>query len=173
MSHFDPLAQKVHVRKLIEKIEFTEEDVASANLEQPKLAYAAARYRVQMMRKRMQCESHYKLVRAQWAYKYRKYTQNGKPLTNPAVEEKLDKNKFVHKEAQLVDAALIDEELAKQLFDVFKQRQVAINNVIKSRTNDVARNIWLAEKSSQNDRLKDASRLIRGKYKEKEEDEDG
>ena len=170
---YDPLEENVDVKKLLGKLYFVEEDVATANLEQPKLMYSVCRYRVQLMRTRMQLEARLKLTRAKAAYKYRKIKRDGKALTEAAVREKLDTNTEVTSAEKKLDAAVVDEELSKQLFEVFKQRQIAINNIIKSRSNEVARALWDLEHNAKHERLKDAAKIIRGKYhKDKEEESD-
>lgn len=173
MSNYDPLDEKVDLKKILDKLFFSEEDVINANLEQPKLMYAVARYRVQLMRVRMQKEASLKLVRAQAAHKYRKLMRDGKHLTEGAVREKVDSTHDVVKAEHSLDHAVIDEELAKQLFEVFKQRQIAINNIIKAGSNDIAKSLWELENSSKHKRLKDAAAVIKGRYQKKESDSDG
>lgn len=165
---YDPLDEAVDIKKLIDAIYFAEEDVASANLEQAKLMYTVARYRVQLMRRRVRAEATMKLVRSRASYKYRKKNRGGRPLTEGAVRDRLSLNSDVLEAEKKLDQVSVDEELAKQLFEVFKQRQGAINNIVKSRGNDIARELWVLEHSSKHKKLKEASRVIRGKYRSKE-----
>lgn len=164
---FDPLAEDVDVRKLLDSIYFAEEDYRTANVKQPNLMLAVARYRIQLMRERMRLEAADSLLRSKWAHKYRKRTLHGKPLTEAGVKEKVGMNKFVHASQRELDHTIVDEELAKQLFEVFKQRQVAINNIVKANSNDIARELWQLEKGASQKRLQEASKIVRGKYKDK------
>lgn len=170
---FDPLASSVDIKKLLDCIYFAEEDVGTANLDQPTLMLAVARYRVQCMRERMRCESAYKLLASQEAFRYRKKTTiNGKPLTEPGIKEKTGMNKYVHRAQRELDEATVTEELAKQLFEVFKQRGVAINNIIKANSNAIAKELWQLEKGASSEKLRAASKALRGKYRQKEEEDE-
>jgi hypothetical protein len=170
---FDPLASSVDLKKLLDSIYFAEEDVATANLDQPTLMLAVARYRIQCMRERMRCDSALKLISSQEAYRYRKKTTiNGKALTESGIKEKTGMNKYVHRAQRELDEALVNEELAKQLFEVFKQRAVAINNIIKANSNAIAKELWQLEKGASHAKLRDAAKLVRGKYSKKHEDEE-
>jgi Na+/phosphate symporter len=172
-GHFDPLSSNVDVRKLLSKLYFAEEDYRTANLEQPSLMLEVAKYRIQLMRSRMTIETADKLLRSKWAYKYRKKTRNGKPLTEAGIKEKVEMNKYVHRSQRELNQVTVDEELAKQLFEVFKQRQVAINNIIKANSNSIAKDLWELEKGSSHEKLRAAAKAVRGKYSkyEKESEE--
>jgi hypothetical protein len=167
----NPLAESVDVRKLLRHLYFAEEDYRTANLEQATYQLTAARYRIDKMRERMRLEAALELLRAKWAYKYRKKTRNGKPLTEAAVKEKLAINKFVHSAQRELNESIIEEELAKQLLEVFKQRQIAINNIIKANSNSIAKELWELEKNASHEKLRAAAKTIRGKYGKKESDE--
>lgn len=171
-KHFDPLGGDVNVRKILDSLYFAEEDVATANIDQPSLMLAVARYRIQCMRERMRIEASNKLIRSKWAYKYRKRTRNGKPYTEAGVKEKVEMNKYVHASQRELDEAIVAEELAKQLFEVFKQRQVAINNIIKANSNAIARELWQLEKGASHQKLRDAAKAVRGKFEKKDEEEE-
>lgn len=171
-KHYDPLAKSVDLKLLLNSIYFAEEDVGTANLNQPTLMLGVARYRIQMMRERMRLEAADKLERSKRAYKYRKLTRNGKPLTEAGIKEKVEMNKYVHRIARELGEAVVDEELAKQLFEVFKQRGIAINNIIKANSNAIAKELWQLEKGASSEKLKAAAKALRGKYRQKEEEDE-
>jgi hypothetical protein len=167
---FDPLAANVNVRKLLNELYFAEEDYRTANIKQPSLMLEVAKYRIQLMRERMRIEASVELVRSKAAYKYRKSTRNGKPLTEAGIKEKVAMNKYVHRAQRELDHAIVDEELSKQLFEVFKQRQVAINNIIKANSNNIAKDLWELEKKSSHEKLRAAAKVVRGKYSKYEKE---
>jgi hypothetical protein len=169
---FDPLAESIDVRKLLNSIYFEEADYATANTDQPKLMLGAARYRIQMMRARITEESALNLVKAKMALKYRQRTLNGKPLTEAAIKEKVTTNKYVHRAESSYNNALVDEELAKQLFEVYKQRGNAISNIIKANSNAIARELWQMESKSQSEKLRAAASSVRQKYGKKKHEEE-
>lgn len=169
---FDPLGDNVDVRKLLKSLYFAEEDYQTANLEQPSLMLSVARYRILMMRERMRVEAATELLKARMAHKYRGTTVNGKPRTESAIKEKVGMNKEVYSQQRELNEAIIGEELSKQLFEVFKQRQVAINNIIKARSNDIARDLWALDKGASQEKLKEAARVLRGKLNKHKESEE-
>lgn len=168
---YDALAEDVDVRKLLKNLYFAEEDFSTANLEQPSLQLMAARYRVQCMRERMRLEADLELTRATQGFRYRKKTLHGKPLTEGGVKERLGMNKEVHSKQRELDEAIVTEELSKQLFEVFKQRQVAINNIVKANSNAIAKELYQMEKQGSQEKLRTAAKTLRGKMKVQESDE--
>ena len=170
-THFDPLEEKVDVEKLLKNIYFAEEDVYRANLTQAKLQYQVARYRVQRMRRRIRLEHELELLKYKFSILFRKKLGRGKPPTEATVKERVAvKPRVVDLQKQL-DKAIIDDDLAKQLFEVFKQRQIAIRNIIEARRTETARSLYQLESQAKHKKLQAASKLLREKYKE-EEDED-
>lgn len=170
-KHFDPLADGVDLRKLLDKLYFEEADYRTANLNQPSLMLEVAKYRIQLMRERMRLEAALELIKSKAAYKYRKATRNGKPLTEAGIKEKVAMNKYVHRAQRELDQAVVDEELAKQLFEVFKQRQIAINNIIKANSNAIALELWELEKKASHTKLRESAKVLRGRIDKKYEKE--
>jgi hypothetical protein len=169
---FDALADSVDVKKMLSKLYFAEEDYRSANLEQPSLQLMAARYRIQLMRERIRLEAALELVRAKQGWEYRKRTVNGKAITEGGIKEKLGMNKLVHSAQRELDEAIVDEELSKQILEVFKQRQTAINNIIKANSNAIAKELWELEKEGTHKKLKEAAKVVRAKYSKKEDEDE-
>lgn len=164
MAHSNPLDEKVDIRRLLAKIDFVEEDYRNANLEQPKLLYGVVRYRVQKMRSRVQAEMSLKQIRASRSYRLRK---TGKYKTEGAIKDKLDQDESFIRAEKKMNEASFDEELAKQLVEVFKQRGGAIQNIIKANSNEIAGALWKLEHDGKSKKLQDASALLRGKFDKK------
>lgn len=171
-NKFDPLDEKVDLAKLLGKIYFVEENVNEANLEQAVLQYTASRYRVQCMRRRLQLDTEYELARSKAARDFRKINRDGKTLTEATIREMVERHPEVNELKKKLDEATVNEELAKHLFEVFKQRQSAIKNVVEVQKNNIARELWKLETHSKNEKLKAAAKVIRSKYRREDEEED-
>lgn len=163
MFDFD---EKIDVKKLLDNIYFAEEDVVRANLKQAKLMFAVSRYHVQAMRKRMQIKTKLDLVSSQYALHYRRRME-GKP-TEGAIKERYAPK--VYRLVKKLNQALIDEELAKCLYECYKQRQLAIANIFKARNNETARALYKLETESSNKKLRDAAKFARSRFRERDED---
>lgn len=164
--------KKVNVRRLLDEIYFTEENVKNANLNQASLQLEAARYFVQMKRERLEKELTLKNLRARKAIRYRKtLRENGKAPTEGTIRERLDRNEDIFLMEAKVNRAIIAEDYARQISDVFKQRQSAIKVTAELRKLETAGRMLDADKLNVRKRLKDVRNMLSSRY-HKDEDED-
>lgn len=168
MSVIEDISEKIDVKKLLNEIYFAEEDVAKANINQAKLMFVVSRYRVQTMRKRLQLEAKLELKRAEYSLLYRRKLSGDKTPTEGSIKERVIPK--IYPLVKELHQAEVDEELAKQLYECYKQRQIAIKNIFDARRNETARNLYDLEATAKHKKLRDAAKLARDKYREREEE---
>jgi hypothetical protein len=174
ISHH-PMDDEIDIRKVLKKIDFVEENVKHANLNQPLLQLEVAKYKVQKFRRRVSLETKFNLERARKAIRFRRSHNEGKTkaITEPALKALLDRDAELYQLQKKVNRAIVEEEFAKQLFEVFKQRQSAIKIVAEFRKLETAKSLIDAEKEMQVEKHKRAVKMLRENYHKQKEDEDG
>ncbi len=124
-----PLVGELDLRTLLGRLEFSEENLEQAVLEQAKLFMVAANYRVLKMRQRQQVEGQLKQQTAALALQYRKKarTKNGKrQLTEGYLSDLLAWSPRLGGLKEKTQRAEQLEEYAKLLLEAFRQRRDAL-----------------------------------------------
>lgn len=143
------LNKPVNLRGLIENISFNPDQLEDAALEQPGLYLEASRYRTLKMRKSKSRELQLDLVRAELGLQYRKKRQTGDKMTEAAIKEAVMLEPEMTDAQKALNKAEEEEEFAKGLVEVFRQRLHVLNilkdiriseapNVVKRVRNEMA-----------------------------------
>lgn len=129
------IGAQVKLQRLIKKLDFSEEDIEHAAMEQPTLAYEAARYRIQIMRERVQAEMAYeaKVSRYQARYREKKGDNGKRELTEGAVKDKVARLPRIRKLRRKYEMLMVVEEFARSLVFLYNQRLDCIKAVISVR----------------------------------------
>jgi hypothetical protein len=122
------LDEPVDLASLIEKPDFSEENIIEANREQPQLFLEASRYRVKKMRSRIQSESSLETEKAKASLFFRAKKKD-KGTTEPYIKAKIITDKAVQEAQQAFDKQLVYEEWAKQLLETYRYRGRAIQTL--------------------------------------------
>ena len=123
------LNEPVDVSALIEKLDFSEENIIVANREQPALFLEASRYRVKRMRSRIQAESHLDTEKAKASlfFRIKKAAKSG--ITEAYVKDKVTMDKGVQEVRAKYDRAQVYEEWSKLFLEAYRQRGHAIKTL--------------------------------------------
>lgn len=116
---------------LLEKLEFGDETISDAVLEQASLYMASADYRIEQMRKRMRKELHFDRIRAHYALEIRNNHQGKKTLTEAHIKEQLeeiDEYLKVRKELEELEVA---EKWAELLVRAYEMRRDALKMYVQ------------------------------------------
>ena len=114
--------EQVDVNKLLRDMDFTEETITTALLNQSKLLVQASRYRVQKMRERMQAEAELEHLSVDVASIVRQRGDSEVRITEKFIEEQVLKNQKVRGAQSKFDDARVLEEWAKLLLQAFDSR---------------------------------------------------
>lgn len=109
----------MELKELIEKINFSEETLTSAMIEQSALLLDASEYRVKIMRRRFQAEAELRDNQTDVAIRMRRSKEK---LTEAAVKELIAADKSVRSAQSKVDELKALEEWAKSLVDAYHSR---------------------------------------------------
>lgn len=131
----DYLDRTVDLKKLIRRIDFTDESVEDAALEHPKLFLRATRFRVQKMRDRVEAELAYEARMANLSAKYQQRTDDkGKrKLTEGAVKAKVQLDPKIGRLKRTMEMSLVYEKFSELLIETYRKREFAIKIIIDAR----------------------------------------
>ena len=160
------LERPVDVVRLIEKLDFEEEDAEGAAREQPSLLLEVARFRVQKMRRRIQSEMAFDTAKARARLKLRAKKSAGAKLTETAISDKVLLRSSVRLALKKSNRAKWEEEFTKLLLEAYRQRKDAIRIIIDARwaeTGSAVRKAKLEEgKALKNKLVKEVRRRYKG-----------
>jgi len=125
------LSQPVNLDDLIEKLDFSEENVIQANREQATLYLEASRYRVKKMRGRIRAESKFEAAKTEAAMILRQKKRSGEKgsITEGYIKDRVATNPHVHSAKRKFEDAVAYEEMAKLLLETYRQRGRAIQTL--------------------------------------------
>ena len=170
------LAEPVDLARLIEHLDFTEENLIQANREQPALFLEASRYRVKRMRQRITAETLLDTEKAQAGIFFRLKKRNekdkgkGSTLTEAYIKEKVIVDKSVVAAREAFDKATVYEEWARHLLDAYKQRGYAIQNLAELLGAEAFAQAKLGQKELEIAGLEQLKKAVRAKYPGKSEE---
>lgn len=117
-------------QKLIDSLRIVSEDIKQEAMDQPTLFLAAARYRVDMMRKRAKAGAELEAKKARLTVAIRnKKNEKGEKMTEGTLKATIEKNEVVMAMRDASDRAYEDEEFAKLLVEAYRQRRDSIRIV--------------------------------------------
>jgi hypothetical protein len=124
------LDEPVDVPALIEKLDFSEENIIMANREQASLFLEASRYRVKRLRATIQAEAAYDTEKANAALYFRRQRRSVKRSTTEAeIKEQVVIDEPAQAARAKYDKAQVYEEWAKLLLEAYRQRGHAIKTL--------------------------------------------
>lgn len=149
------------VDDLIERLGFTPESAVEAAVAQPGLYYRAAKYRVSKMHARVDAEARYESIEAAEDLRLRKQSkESGDKLTEKHFTNLVLTNAKVQEALRVLHEARVEEEVAKELLEAYKQRQYCLRTV--SDLTDADRFL----QAHATDKLEDVRSKLRKKYNE-------
>jgi hypothetical protein len=168
------LSEPVDLPGLIEKLDFSEENIIQANREQADLFLEASRYRVKRMRARIQAESQLEAEKAKasifFRLKKRNSTDKKAPnLTEAYIKDKIGVDAGVLEIRAKYDDALVYEEWAKQLLEAYKQRGRAIQTLSELLGAEAYAQARLARKTLELEGLETLKESVRKRFPGREE----
>lgn len=118
--------------QLLQDLQIIDENITAEAVRQPLLFIAAARYRVDMMRKRAQLSAELDAVRVGLAISIRNKPvedEDGKrgKLTEGAIKERIERQPKVKELREALDRAEENEEMAKLILEAYRERKSSIN----------------------------------------------
>lgn len=166
------LERPVNLRGLIDKIAFEPETLEDAALEQPGLYLEASRYRTLKMRKRLAKELERDKVKAEVGLTQRRKKKEGERQTESAIKDiaALDPSFVLAQKA--LDQSEVEEELAKGLLEVFRQRLKVIEVLKDIRISEASPLIKKVRQEMASSHMRRAAEKARERY-EATEDGDG
>lgn len=170
------LNRPVNLKGLIDKIAFDPEDLEHAALEQPGLYLEASRYRTLKMRKKNSAYVTMNAVKARLGLSYRKKKRDGQRLTEGAVKDAALFDPEMVSACKGLDHASEEEEWAKALVEVFRQRLSVIKVLTEIRVAEISNEIREVKNKMAVDSMHNAAAKARDKFRhrrEEEEEEDG
>ena len=131
----DVLNEHVNLRRLVRKLDFSEEEVERAAFEQPSLFYEAVRLRVQKMRDRVEANLKYQERYTRYSVKYRSRKNSGgqRKMTEGHVKDSIARKPEIRELQRKVEQAKVLEEFTALLVRTFGQRHNAIRVIVDAR----------------------------------------
>jgi hypothetical protein len=161
------LKRNVDLKELISKLDFTEEEVEYAAMEQPKLFLRVSRFRVQKMRDRVEAELSYENKLAQYSSKYqeRKDEKGKRQLTEGAVKAKVQLKPEIQKLRKRMELSFVFEKASELLVEAYRSREKAIKIIMDARWAEGGKLIRQATEEGGKKAAKKLARDIRDRYK--------
>lgn len=159
----DFLEKPVDVIRLIDQLDFSEEEVEHAAMEQPRLFLEAARLRVQKMRKRAQAKMAFESEKARTRIH-----------TVGTVQHKADKSilvKTVRVAERRLEAALREEEFTKALMEAFRERKDATRIIVDARWAEAGNAVRKAKEQEGRNLARKVQKDLRRRYQDLPEEE--
>lgn len=141
MSDFldDYLNTSIDLKSLIDKVDFTDEEVEDAARDHPKLYKRAVKYRVRKMRDRVEAELAYesKIAKLSAKYQDRKDEKGKRKLTEGAVKSKVQLDPEIQKLRRKMEFSHVHEKFSELLLRVYDKREFAIKVIMKAREGEI------------------------------------
>lgn len=128
MSEFENiLKDPVDVYGLIESLDFTEENLVEACLQQGKLFLEASRYRVKKMRRKIEAKAKLEAAETRVSLHYRIKKQKGTrgSMTEGYIRDRVGTHPDVLSAKKKLGEAVVAEEWAEALLEAYKMRDSA------------------------------------------------
>ena len=117
----------VTLEDLLDRLSFSEENVQSAVLEQAKLFFSAADYRIKKMRKYQEAKARLEQIRIHESLKLREKNSNPekgkKALTEKYLSDLVEQKQIIKEARAQLDQSERLEEWAKLLLEAYRQRR--------------------------------------------------
>jgi hypothetical protein len=168
------LDAEVQLKKLLVKLDFSDEDITRAAVETPSLYLSAGRFRVQKMRLRLKALHRLDIAAAEAGLRIRKEKDSkGKKLyTEPQVKEKIVLSPEVRMKRKRLDRAYEEEEFGKLLVDAFRYRKDVVRMIVDGNLAEGAGELRNAKENMVRSDMKEMGKKVRNKYRRTYQDED-
>lgn len=124
MDKRKPIIGVVALKDLLERLEYTEETLHVAVLEQAKLFMEASNYRVRKMRERQQAEAEWERVKAVIGLKLRRQKKSGRGgVTERHIMDLVEASQTARAAKKKYQTAAQLEEWSKLLLEAFRMRR--------------------------------------------------
>jgi hypothetical protein len=123
------LVAPIDLQRLLDRLDFGDDDIDRCVLEQASLFMKASVFYVQTMRARIIAESRYDRAKAEIAVRLRekkRASERGGGLTEGAIKERVLRFPAVVLALKKLNRAIVREELAEQLVAAYRQRRDAL-----------------------------------------------
>jgi hypothetical protein len=163
------LGGEVDVRKLLDRLEFSEGNLIEAAGEQAKLFYEATRLRTQKMRKRLHQEHLGDILRAQLSLEARsEFMAAGERFTTADLNSSVLSTPEWGEHIRLLEKALAVEDAAKMLVEAYRHRKEALRVILDQNRAELG----LTRKAVEIFNLHDIQRQLKKKYPGMEDSHD-
>ena len=165
LDHY--LSKPVDLKDLIKQIDFTDEAVEQAALDQPKLFKRASRYHVQVMRHRVEASLAYEMevARLSSRYQQRKDEKGKRTLTEGAVKAKVQLDHRIQKLRKRMELSLVYEKFAALLIETLRKREFAIKVIKDAQFAEGAKAILLMKEEGAKKMSRKLQKEVREKYR--------
>ena len=173
-NDFDLLSTPVDVKKLVGKLAFDEDGLEEAAMENAKLLFEAARYRVMKMRRSAKLKFAYETVYAEQRARGRKRKNDGEGRgpTESAIADAAMSSEEVQELRQKMDEANAQEELSKSLLECFRVRRDMIKAIATIRASEISAELRDVRENLKRDELDKVKANMRRQVDSMNEDDD-
>jgi len=160
------LMKPVDVRKLIDKLAFDLDDLEVASLEQPRLRLRAGRLQSQMLLRKLELKGKVAAIVGQKSIHIRH--KHGNSYTATAIKNELGYDRDVRHAQRKLDEAEALESYAKDLTECFKERSMALSNLIRLRSSEISSELRAAKGQAEVNELREKARRMRDRLETEE-----
>jgi hypothetical protein len=131
------LSADVDLQALLKKLDFADDNVEQASLEQAKLFVGVSSIRIQKMRARQKYASMVEVKKAALGLRFRKEArEEGEKLTEAHISARMARDKKLRALEDRLAQAEAEEEFAKLLVEAFRMRRDALRIIGDHRNNE-------------------------------------
>lgn len=162
------ISKPVDVKRLIDKLGFDLDGLEEAAMDQPRLRLKAGRLKVQMILHKAQLKRHLSAVIGKKSIHIRR--KHGNSYTATAIRNELGYDKDVRRAQKQFDIADALETFATDLTESYKERSMALLNLVKLRNSEVASELRAVKGRAEVEGLLSKAKKLRDSYEEIEDD---
>jgi hypothetical protein len=163
------LEKSVDVKRLVDKLFFSADDLETAALKQPTLYLEAGRFRAQSSLELSRLKR--KLAKT-LGVKGLKIRHNSKGLTETAIKSRLSTSHTIQDLQKRVDDFGIYEEFAKQLTESYKERLMVIAILSRLKASEISSELRHVKNAEQVDSMRKRAHKVRKSFEELGDDDD-
>jgi hypothetical protein len=170
----DIFGEPVNIRKLVAKLSFDEDGLEEAAMENAKLLFEAARYRVKKMRRSAKSKFAYETAFAELRTKgrQRKTKGEGRGPTESAIADEALADETVQQLKTAMDDANAQEELSKSLLECYRVRRDMIKAIATIRASEISAELREVRENLKRDELDKEKSAMRQRVSELNAEED-
>ena len=155
------LEHPVDVKRLVDRLFFSADDLETAALKQPKLFLETGKFRAQSALRVAKLKRRLGRVSAEAAIKVR---SKGDKTTESAVKNSLAMNHKVQHAQRLLDQAEVYDDFSKQLSEAYKERIMVIAILARLKAAEVNSHLREAQSEETISRMSKKARAVRNRF---------